>query len=147
MILLTETSDFKLFFGKNALLATVKMRVASQFSADFKFFFSFVIRIIFIKKTRIGPGLIWNHDLFYLSYCLLLQFWDGGHFDFGLIAKNAKIFQRGIGAIFFLKGPKKWKQLSNLPCHKMVTGLKICNWLYWTKSLTFDSYLHYDVYV
>ena len=55
---------------------------------------------------------------------LIFQDGGGGHLGFGPLEKNAGIFERGLGAKFFIKGPRKSNQLSKHLSQRMVTGLR-----------------------
>ena len=52
---------------------------------------------------------------------LIFQNGDGGHLLFLPLKKFPKIFGRDMEAKFFIKGPKKSNQVSNLTSQRMVT--------------------------
>ena len=68
-----------------------------------------------------------------------IQNCGGGHLEKRPVAKNPGNFERYPGAIFFLKGPKWWKKLSNLISQKMVTEFEFMTWL--VCSFLFSSFI------
>ena len=48
-----------------------------------------------------------------------------GHFGFGPLAKNARVFARDMEDNFVLNGPLKSSQSSNLGCQNIVTEVRI----------------------